>query len=220
MHRRSGGGRCTCSSEYGSINTAPFCIPGPVTVHDRERLTDFVMFHRSGMLAVERLILQRELTTRAMFLLLAMAARMNTSTGRVWASAAELAAEHEAIPGCVCSSIRRLRRVGLVVRCTAPPLHELSARERESMPDLSARGAWSRRLYFLLHPELASVGGKTRRSWALDDFREAIGNRVPPFDEVLAAIKAEHEAQELADYIKRETGGQATPAGMDAPAAA
>lgn len=191
-----------------------------MTVHDRERLTDFVMFHRSGMLAVERLILQRELTTRAMFLLLAMVARMNTSTGRVWASAAELAAEHEAIPGCVCSSIRRLRRVGLVVRCTAPPLHELSARERASMPDLSARGAWSRRLYFLLHPGLASVGGKTRRSWALDDFREAIGDRVTPFDEALAAIKAEDEAQELADYIRRETGGQATPAGMGTPAAA
>ncbi len=172
------------------------------------------------MLAVEQLVLRRELTTRAMFLLLAMVARMNTSTGRVWASAAELAAEHEAIPGCVCSSIRRLRRVGLVARCMAPPLHALSARERESMPDLSHRNAWNLRTYFLIHPGLASVGGKTRRSWALDDFREAIGGRVTLFDEALAAVQAEAEPQELAQYIERMTGSQATPAGTGAPVAA
>lgn len=212
--------RCTCFNECVSIHTDPFWMPGPVTVLDRERLTDFVMLHRLGLLAVEKLVLQRELTTRAMFLLQAMVARMNTSTGRVWSSASELAAEHQAVPGCVCSSIRRLRRAGLVVRCTAPPLDELSAKERASMPDPASRAPHSARLYFLIHPGLASVGGKTRRGWVLDQFQAAIGDRLTPFARELAAIEDEARELELTAFVEQATGSRATPAGMGARAAA
>ncbi len=155
------------------------------------------MFHQAGLLAVERLVLQRELTTRAMFLLQAMAARMDISTGRVWTTGSELAAEHKGIPGCINSSIRRLRRVGLVVRCTAPPLHQLSERERASMPDPATRARHLARMYFLLHPGLASTGGRTRRERVLDQFHAAAGERVLRFEEELQAIEAQAMDREL-----------------------
>ena len=191
-----------------------------MTVPDYEKVQHFVMVHKAGLLAVERLVLQRELTTRAMFLLLAMAARMDITTGRVWASGSELATEHKGIPGCVNSSIRRLRRVGLLVRCTAPPLHLLSARERASMPDPATRAPHSARLFFLLHPGLVSTGGKSRRSRALDQFHSAGGERVLRFEEELRAIEAEAADQELIAHVERITGSRATPAGMDVRVAA
>jgi hypothetical protein len=190
----------------------PICTPSPVTLADFEKLTDFAMLHRQGLLALERLVLQRELTTRALFLLLAMAARVNITTGRVWATASELAAKHEAIPGCVCSSIRRLRLAGLVVRCTAPPPSQLSARERATMPDPATRAPHSARVYFLIHPGLISVGGKTRRTRLLRQFQEAMGDRVTPFSRELRAIEAEAEAQEVAQLVAESEARQARQA--------
>jgi hypothetical protein len=190
----------------------PICTPGPVNLADYEKLTDFAMLHRRGLLALERLVLHRELTTRALFLLLAMAARLNITTGRVWATASELAAEHEAIPGCVCSSIRRLRLAGLVVRCTAPPPSQLSARERASIPDPATRAPHSARVYFLIHPGLISVGGKTRRHRLLRQFQEAMGDRVTPFSRELRAIEAEAEAQEVAQLVAESEARQARQA--------
>jgi hypothetical protein len=177
-----------------------------VKIPDRERLTGFSMFHRQGLLAVERLVLQRDLTTRAVFLLLAMAARMNTSTGRVWISASELAAEHRAVREPVCNSVQLLQRAGLVVRCLAPPLNKLSAGERASMPDPAFRAPLSARVYFLIHPGLASVGGQTRRAWALDRFQSAIGDRLTPFDRELDAIKAAAQ-----DRVMAKLAAGATP---------
>ena len=191
-----------------------------MTIPEREKVQRFAMFHQAGLLAVERLVLQRELTTRAMFLLQAMAARMDISTGRVWATGSELAAEHKGIPGSINSSIRRLRRVGLVVRCTAPPLHQLSERERASMPDPATRARHLARMYFLLHPGLVSTGGKTRREKVLDQFHAAAGERVLRFEEELRAIEAEVADLELIAHVERITGSWASPDGMDARAAA
>jgi|688.fasta_scaffold235658_2 hypothetical protein len=156
------------------------------------------MLHRHGLRAVERLVLQQALPTRSLFLLLAMVARMNITTGRVWSTVSELAAEHGVTPANVCTLIRRLRLAGLVVRCTAPPLSQLSAQERAFMPDPATRAPHSARVYFLIHPALLSVGGRTRRGWLLRQFQEAIGNRETPFSRELRAIEAEAEAREVA----------------------
>jgi hypothetical protein len=172
-----------------------------VTIPDYERLTDFTMLHRHGLRAVERLVLRRELTTRALFLLLAMAARVNITTGKVWATPSEIAAEHGLARVRVCSTIRRLRLAGVVVRCTAPPLSKLSARERALMPDPATRAPHSARAYFLIHPSLISVGGKTRRGWLLDQFENAIGDRETPFRRELRAIEAEAADLEAAKLV-------------------
>jgi hypothetical protein len=75
-------------------------------------------------------------------------------------------------------------------------------------------------LFFQLHPLLISVGSRSKRDRALEEFREAIGNRVTPFEEVLAAIEAEDREHDLAAHVERITGSRATPVGMGTPAAA
>ncbi len=66
------------------------------------------------------------------------------------------------------------------------------------MPDPATRAPHSARVYFLIHPSLLSVGGRTRRDRLLRQFQEAIGNRETPFSRELRAIEAEAEALELA----------------------
>jgi hypothetical protein len=184
------------------------------------KLTGFTMWHHQGVRAVERMLLDGSMPPRALLAFWAIAARVHPLTGKAWATGDELSAVYGMHPENFGRHISVLKKLGLVVRRKEKPAKKLEAWERRFLPDPTARGPHSGRLFFQLHPLLVSVGGRSKRDRALDEFREAIGNRVTPFEEVLAAIEAEDREQELTAYIKRETGGQATPAGREAPAAA
>ncbi|MCP9919966.1 hypothetical protein KBZ12_10840 [Cyanobium sp. Cruz CV13-4-11] len=177
------------------------------------------MFHHLGLRAVDRLVLAKELSPRALFVLMSIAARMHPLTGRAWVTTVELAASHGMEPDHMSRHLGPLKRLGLLVRRKEQKPGKLDPWERRFLPDPATRGPHSGRLFMQLHPLLVSVGGRSKRDRALGEFRQAIGDRVLRFEEVIAAIKAEDEAQELAQYIRQETGGQATPAGMGTPAA-
>jgi len=184
-----------------------------------DKLTGFTMWHHQGVRAVERMLLDGSLPPRALLAFWTIAARVHPLTGKAWATGDELAAVYGMHPENFGRHLSVLKKLGLLVRRKEKPEKKLEPWERRFLPDAATRGPHSGRLFMQLHPLLVSVGGRAKRDRALAEFREAVG-RVTPFEEVLAAIKAEDEAQELADYIKRETGGQATPAGMGTPAAA
>lgn len=178
------------------------------------------MFHHLGLRAVDRLVLAKELSPRALFVLMSIAARMHPRTARAWVTTVELAARHGMEPDHMSHYVARLKQLGMLVRRREAPTRKLEPWERRFLPDSSTRTSHSRRLFLQIHPLLVSVGGQTKRDRDLEQFRKAIGSRSLRFEEVLAAIKAEDEAQDLADFIKRETGGQATPTGMGTPVAA
>ena len=178
------------------------------------------MLHHLGLRAVDRLVLAKELTPRDLFVLMSIAARMHPLTGRAWVTTVELAASHGMEPDHLSRHVGPLKQLGLLVRRKEQKPAKLEPWQRRFLPDPSTRTPYSGRLFLQIHPLLVSVGRKTKQDRALAEFRQAIGDRVLRFEEVLAAIKTEDEAQELADYIKRETGGQATPRLQEGPVAA
>jgi DNA-binding transcriptional ArsR family regulator len=185
-----------------------------------DRLTGFTMWHHMGMRAVERMLLDGSLPPRALLAFWTIATRVHPLTGKAWATGDELSAVYGMHPENFGRHISVLKKLGLMVRRKEKPVKKLKPWEVRSLPDPATRGPHSGRLFFQLHPLLVSVGSRSKRDRALDEFREAIGNRVTPFEEVLAAIEAEDREQELTAYIEQMTGGQATPAGMGTPAAA
>ena len=185
-----------------------------------DKLTGFTMWHHQGVRAVERMLLDGTLPPRALLAFWAIAARVHPLTGKAWATGDELSAVYGMHPENFGRHLSALKKLGLLVRRKEKPARKLEPWERRFLPDPSTRGPHSGRLFFQLHPLLVSVGSRTKRERALDEFRETIGARVTPFEEALAAIEAEDEAAELVQYIQRETRGQATPADMGAPAAA
>ena len=169
---------------------------------------------------MERMLLDGSMPPRALLAFWTIAARVHPLSGKAWATGDELSAVYGMYPEHFGRHLSALKKLGLVVRRKEKPDKKLEAWERRFMPDPSARGPHSGRLFFQLHPMLVSVGSRSKRDRALDEFREAIGNRVTPFEEVLAAIEAEDLDHELAAHVERITGSWATPAGMGTPAAA
>ena len=152
------------------------------------------MFNHLGLRAVDRLVLARELSPRALFVLMSIAARMHPRTGRAWVTTVELAARHGMEPDHMGKYVGLLKQLGLLVRRKEGPTRKLEAWERRFLPDPSTRTLHGRRLFLQIHPLLVSVGGQTKLDRDLDQFRKAIGGRALRFEEVLAAIKAEDEA--------------------------
>jgi hypothetical protein len=171
-----------------------------------QRLIGFTMWHHVGMRAVEKMLLDGTMPPRAQLAFWTIAARVHPLTGKAWATGDELSAVYGMHPENFGRHISALKKLGLVVRRKEKPAKKLKPWERRFLPDPTARGPHSGRLFFQVHPLLLSVGNRSKRDQALDKFREAVGDRVTPFEQALAAVEAEDRDRELADYVKQMTG--------------
>lgn len=171
-----------------------------------QKLTGFTMWHHTGMRAVELMLLDGTMPPRTLLAFWAIATRVHPLTGKAWATGDELSAVYGMHPENFGRHISALKKLGLVVRRKEEPAKKLKPWERRFLPDPTARGPHSGRLFFQLHPLLVSVGGQSKRDRLLDEFREALGDRVTSFEEALAAIEAEDKDRELADFVEQEIG--------------
>jgi hypothetical protein len=159
------------------------------------------------------MLLDGALPPRALLGLWTVAARVHPMTGKAWTTTNELAAVHGMHPENFSRHVAVLKQLGLLVRCKEKPAKKLAAWERRFLPDPSARGPHSGRLFMQLHPLLVSVGRASKRDKALDEFRLAVGDCVTPFEEALAAIEAEDRQaaaeQELLKLVAAHDAQQA-----------
>jgi hypothetical protein len=123
--------------------------------HPLERHSEpFAMAWMPGLLKVVGLVSQRRLNASDLHAFLALVGLMQHPTGRVEVTAAELAERLERNPGNVRHSLARLRRLDLIARWQHPR---------------------TGRLYYLVNPAVASMGGASTRGYTFRCFNEAIG---------------------------------------------
>jgi hypothetical protein len=124
--------------------------------HPSERISGepFAMAWMPGLLKVVGLVSQRRLNASDLHAFLALVGLMQHPTGRVEVTAAELAERLERNPGNVRHSLARLRRLDLIARWQHPR---------------------TGRLYYLVNPAVASMGGASTRGYTFRCFNEAIG---------------------------------------------
>jgi hypothetical protein len=116
----------------------------------------FAMAWAPGLLRVVGLVSQRRLNASDLHALVALVGLMEHPTGRVEITAAALAERLERNPGNVRHSLARLRREDLIARWQHPR---------------------TGRLYYLVNPAVASMGGRSRRGYTAAVFE---ADRVRP----------------------------------------
>ncbi len=116
----------------------------------------FAMAWTPGLLRVVDLVSQRRMNASDLHTLVALVGLMQHPTGRVEITAAALAERLERNPGNVRNSLARLRRLDLIARWRHPR---------------------SGRLYYLVNPAVASMGGASTRGYTFRCFNE---DRVRP----------------------------------------
>ncbi len=140
----------------------------------------FAMAWTPGILRVVGLVSQKRMNASDLHTLVALVGLMQHPTGRVEITAAALAERLERNPGNVRNSLARLRRLDLIARWRHPR---------------------SGRLYYLLNPAVASMGGASTRGLTFRCFNEG---RVRPAGGKAAATPAEADGGRLTAGVSIE----------------
>ncbi|WP_457767996.1 hypothetical protein [Cyanobium sp. ULC084] len=146
------------------------------------------MIHHHGNQALELLVLRRKLKHLDVFLLMSLLARVHPVTGKIWSTTNEIAAAIGRDPEWTARPIARLKRAGVITRLKQAKVQGLPQLEQRLMPDPSSRGPHSGRLFFLIDPLLASVGGRLRRAGIEEEFLAALNGGDTPLRQAMAEV--------------------------------